>query len=100
MTYEIAHSAWNKGRIIGQKKPLKLQEVQLIRVALESEGRRRDCVMFELAIDSKLRGCDFVRLKVRDVFSNGRVFAIELPFFRERQSGRCNLKSAHERVRN
>jgi integrase len=73
MSYEIGHAAWNNGRIIGQKKPLKPQEVQMIRVALESEGRRRDCAMFELAIDSKLRGCDLVRLKVRDVFSNGRV---------------------------
>ena len=73
MTYEIGHAAWDKGRIIGQKKPLKLHEVQMIRAALESEGRRRDYVMFELAIDSKSRGCDLVRLKVRDVFSNGHV---------------------------
>ena len=99
MTYEIGYAAWNKGRIIGQKKPLKLQEVQTIRVALESEGWCRDCAMFELAIDSKLRGCDFVRLKVRDVFSTA-VFVIELRFFRERQSGRCSLKSVQKRVQN
>jgi hypothetical protein len=49
---------WNKGRIIGQKRPLKLKDVWTIRVRLQLEGRKRHLALFNLAIDSKLRGCD------------------------------------------
>jgi hypothetical protein len=55
---------WNKGSLIGQKRPLKSKDVWTIRVRLQLEGRRRDLAMFNLAIDSKLRGCDLVRLRV------------------------------------
>jgi len=58
---------WNKGRLIGQKRPLKPKEVWAIRVRLQLERRRRDLALFNLAIDSKLRGCDLVRLRVNDV---------------------------------
>ena len=64
---------WNKGRLIGQRRPLKPKEVWAIRVRLQVEGRKRDLAMFNLAIDSKLRGCDLVRLRVEDVFAGGRV---------------------------
>jgi hypothetical protein len=64
---------WNKGRLIGQKRPLKPKDVWAIRVRLQLEGRKRDLVLFNLAIDSKLRGCDLVRLRVEDVCAGGRV---------------------------
>ena len=64
---------WNRGRLIGQKRPLKPKDVWTIRVRLQIEGRRRDLAMFNLAIDSKLRGCDLVRLRIDDVFAGGRV---------------------------
>ena len=56
---------WNKGRLIGQKRPLKPKAVWTIRVRLQMEQRKRDLAMFNLAIDSKLRGYDLVRLAVR-----------------------------------
>lgn len=65
--------AWNKGRIVGQKRPLQPKHVWSIRVRLEMADNPRDLALFNTAIDSKLRGCDLVRLKVRDVFAAGRV---------------------------
>lgn len=65
-------SAWNKGRIVGQKRPLLPKHVWSIRVRLEMQQNKRDLALFNLAIDSKLRGCDLVGLKVRDVFAAGR----------------------------
>src|SRR5262252_8173719 len=64
---------WNKGRLIGQKRPLKPKEVWAIRVRPQLEQRRRDLALFNLAIDSKLRGCDLVRLRVSDVCVGSRV---------------------------
>jgi hypothetical protein len=66
-------SPWNKGRLIGQKRPLKPKEVWAIRVGLQLERRSRDLALFNLAIDSKLRGCDLVRLRVNDVCVGGQV---------------------------
>lgn len=66
-------AAWNKGRIIGQKKPLLPKHVWAIRVRLELAREYRDLALFNLAIDSKLRGCDLVCLKVADVFAAGDV---------------------------
>lgn len=65
--------AWNKGRIVGQKCPLQPKHVWSIRVRLEMAANPRDLALFNMAIDSKLRGCDLVRLRVRDVFAAGRV---------------------------
>lgn len=65
--------AWNKGRIVGQKRPLLPKHVWAIRVRLEIAGNHRDLALFNLAIDSKLRGCDLVCLKVADVFAAGQV---------------------------
>jgi integrase len=64
---------WNKGRLIGQKRPLKPKDVWTIRVRLQLEGHQRDLAMFNLAIDSKLRGCDLVRVRIDDVCAGGRV---------------------------
>ena len=64
---------WNLGKLIGQKPPLKLREVWAIRIRLQIEERLRDVAMFNLAIDSKLRGCDLVALRVDDVLLSGRV---------------------------
>jgi integrase len=58
---------WNKGKLIGQKPPLKLKDIWAIRINLQLGKRIRDLAMFNLAIDSKLRGCDLVNLRVRDV---------------------------------
>ncbi|QUS37110.1 tyrosine-type recombinase/integrase [Falsirhodobacter algicola] len=66
------HPAWNKGRIIGQKRPLLPKHVWSIRVRLEMSGNKRDLALFNMAIDIKLRGCDLVCLKVREVFVAGR----------------------------
>src|SRR5258706_3921617 len=69
----FAKAPWNKGRLIGQKRPLRPREVWAIRVRLQLEQRGRDLALFNLAIDSKLRGCDLVRLRVSDVCVGGRV---------------------------
>ena len=58
---------WNKGKLIGQKPPLKLKEIWAIRTRLQISKRVRDLALFNLAIDSKLRGCDLVKLKVRNI---------------------------------
>jgi hypothetical protein len=63
----VVKSPWNKGRIVGQKTPFKLKEIWAIRVRLQLADRRRELALFNLAIDSKLRACDLVKLKVRDV---------------------------------
>ena len=67
------HEPWNKGKLIGQKAPLKLKEIWAIRVRLELYHRIRDLALFNLAIDSKLRACDLVKLKVRDISHGDRV---------------------------
>ncbi len=64
---------WNKGRIVGQKRPLMPKHVWAIRVRLEIAGNTRGLALFNLAIDSKLRGCDLVRLMVADVYAAGQV---------------------------
>ena len=76
-TFLIRHqpnlSPVEKGRLLGQKRPLRPKDVWTIRVRLQLESRKRDLAMFNLAIDSKLRGCDLVRLQVNDVCAGGRV---------------------------
>jgi integrase len=77
---------WNKGKLIGAKPPLRPKHVWSIRTKLQVEGRTRDLAMFNLAIDSKLRGCDVVALKVDDVAPNG--YAIDRATVRQRKTGR------------
>jgi hypothetical protein len=67
--------AWNKGKLIGAKPPLSPKHVWSIRTKLQVEGELRDLAMFNLAIDSKLRGCDVIGLKVEDIAPNG--YAVE-----------------------
>lgn len=69
----IKREAWNKGRLVGQKPPLKLKDIWAIRIHLQSAHAVRDLAMFNLAIDSKLRGCDLVSLRVRDVTHGSQV---------------------------
>jgi integrase len=64
---------WNKGRLIGQKPPLKLKEIWGIRIRLQLAHRIRDLALFNLAIDSKLRACDLVNLRLRDIDLNGKI---------------------------
>ncbi len=58
---------WNKGKLTGQKAPLRLKDIWAIRVRLQLGSHPRDLALFNLAIDSKLRACDLVKLKVRDI---------------------------------
>ncbi len=68
-----ARVAWNKGRIVGHKRPLMPRHVWSIWVRLEIAGNARDLALFNMAVESKLRGCDLVALRVRDVHAAGRV---------------------------
>ena len=76
---------WNKGKLLGSKPPLQTKQVWAIRTKLQVEHRLRDLAMFNLAIDSKLRGCDLVSLKVEDVAPHG--FALERATVRQRKTG-------------
>ena len=67
------HTPWNKGKLIGQKPPFKLKEIWAIRIRLQLANRIRDLALFNLAIDSKLRGCNLVKLRVLDVGTGGVV---------------------------
>ena len=78
-------SAWNKGKLMGAKPPLRPKHVWSIRTKLQVEGRTRDLAMFNLAIDSKLRGCDVVALKVEDIAPNG--YAIDRATVRQKKTG-------------
>ncbi len=67
------HEAWNKGKLVGQKAPFKLREIWAIRIRLQLQIRVRELALFDLGIDSKLRACDLVSLRVRDVCHGDRV---------------------------
>ena len=68
------HIPWNKGKLTGQKPPFKLKEIWAIRIHLQIDNNVRDLALFNLAIDSKLRACDLVKLRVQDVSHSGWVF--------------------------
>jgi len=72
---ESTHSreAWNKGKLVGQKPPLKPKDIWAIRIHLQNAHQVRALAMFNLAIDSKLRGCDLVNLRVRDVTHGNQI---------------------------
>ena len=69
----VGRPPWNKGKLVGQKAPLKVKDIWAIRVRLQIQVRTRDLALFDLGIDSKLRGCDLVRLRVGDVCHGDRV---------------------------
>src|ERR1700730_5081786 len=77
---------WNKGKLIGPRPPLRQKHVWAIRTRLQLERQVRDLALFNLAIDSKLRGCDLVAVRVDDVAPNG--YAIERASVRQRKTGR------------
>src|SRR5688572_9400989 len=69
----LQHSPWNKGKLVGQKPPLRLKEIWAIRIRLQLAKCTREPALFNLALDSKLRGCDLVTLRVGDVAQGKRV---------------------------
>ena len=77
--------AWNKGKLTGAKAPLTPKHIWSIRSKLQLEGRTRDLAMFNLAIDSKLRGCDVVALKVEDIAPNG--YSVDRATIRQKKTG-------------
>jgi integrase len=79
-------TAWNKGKLIGAKPPLSPRHVWSIRTKLQIEGRIRELALFNLAIDSKLRGCDVVALRVEDIAPNG--YAVARATVRQKKTGR------------
>jgi integrase len=78
-------TAWNKGKLMGAKPPLRPKHVWSIRTKLQVEERTRDLAMFNVAIDRKLRGCDVVTLKVEDVAPNG--YTVERATVRQKKTG-------------
>jgi integrase len=77
---------WNKGKLVGPKPPLRPSHVWSIRTKLQIEGRKRDLALFNLAIDSKLRGCDVVAVRVDDVAPSG--YAMDRATIRQKKTGR------------
>ena len=77
---------WNKGKLIGARPPLRPKHVWAIRTRLLLEGRIRDLALFNLAIDSKLRGCDVVAVRVEDVAPNG--YTMDRATVRQKKTGR------------
>jgi integrase len=77
---------WNKGKLTGAKPPLRPKHVWSIRTKLQIEGRARDLAMFNLAIDSKLRGCDVVAIRVEDVAAAG--YTADRATVRQKKTGR------------
>ena len=88
MACPVQHSGctpWNKGKLIGAKPPLRQKHVWAIRSKLQVEGQTRDLAMFNLAIDSKLRGCDLVSVRVEDIAPHGR--ALDRATVRKKKTG-------------
>src|SRR5208282_1804102 len=77
---------WNKGKLTGAKPPLRPKQVWSIRTKLQIEGRTRDLALFNLAIDSKLRGCDVVAIRVEDVAASG--YTTDRATVRQKKTGR------------
>jgi integrase len=77
---------WNKGELVGPKPPLRPGHVWSIRTKLQLDGRTRDLALFNLAIDSKLRGCDVVAVRVDDVAQNG--CTLDRATIRQKKTGR------------
>jgi integrase len=80
------HVPWNRAKIVGAKPPLRPKHVWSIRTKLQVEGRLRDLALFNVAIDSKLRGCDVVALKVDDIAPTG--YAADRASVRQKKTGR------------
>ena len=85
MNTSQSHEPWNKGKLIGQKSPLKLKDIWAIRFHLQQDKRIRDLALFNLAIDSKLRGCDLVDLRVRDITHGNQMMSRAMVMQRKTQ---------------
>lgn len=83
---ETRRRPWNKGKYTGSKPPLQPRQVWAVRTHLQFAGRKRDLALFNLAIDSKLRGCDLVSLRVEDVAPHGQT--LDRATVRQRKTGR------------
>jgi hypothetical protein len=94
----LRREPWNRGELVGQKAPLKVKDIWAIRVRLQIQARTRDLALFDLGIDSKLRGCDLVKLRVRDVYHGDRVARGPSCFSRKRND-RSNSRSPLRRAR-
>ena len=81
-----SNTPWNRGKLTGQKPPLKPRHVWAIRTRLQLSKRVRDLALFNVAIDSKLRGCDIVRLMIEDIAPHGR--CVDRATIRQRKTGR------------
>ena len=81
-----ARVPWNKGKLVGAKPPLRPSHVWSIRTKLQIEGKKRDLALFNLAIDSKLRGCDVVAVRVDDVAPSG--YSMDRATVRQKKTGR------------
>ena len=90
--------AWNAGRKLGAKRPLKPKEIWAIRFMLDQTREVRDRALFDLAIDSKLRGCDLVKVRIGDLVG-AAASAIVRWLFNRRQRGRCSLNCWSQRGR-
>ena len=105
-TPEPKRAPWNKGKLTGAKPPLRPKHVWSIRTKLQIEGRARDLAMFNLAIDSKLRGCDVVAIRVEDVAAGGHTadratVRQKKPVMPRRRCGNClsiRLQGSQTRV--
>jgi hypothetical protein len=82
----VRRAPWNKGKLVGAKPPLRPSHVWSIRTKLQMEGLKRDLALFNLAIDSKLRGCDVVAVRVDDVAPNG--YALDRATVRQKKTAR------------
>ena len=82
----VRREPWNKGKLIGPKPPLRPKHVWAIRTKLQLEKRIRDLALFNLAIDSKLRGCDVIAIRVEDVAPRG--YAVDRAIVRQKKTGR------------
>ncbi len=89
---------WNKGKLVSQKPPFKLKEIWAIRVRLQMQQRLRGSALFNLGIDSKLRACDLVSLRVRDVCHGDRV-AARAVVIQHKTQRRCSSRSRHRRMK-
>lgn len=81
----VQKTPWNKGKLVGQKQPLRLKEIWAIRIRLQLAKRTRELALFNLALDSKLRGCDLVSLRAGDVAQGSRVSARAMVLQRKTQ---------------
>lgn len=85
MNTSHSHEPWNKGKLVGQKSPLKLKDIWAIRIRLQLDKRIRELALFNLAIDSKLRGCDLVDLHVRDISHGNQIMSRAIVMQRKTQ---------------